>query len=146
METEPATRTILLIEDDRDICAIVEQVLADEGYETIGVSNGVEGLQRLRAPAPRPFLIVLDLMLPLMDAWQFRAEQLGDARLAQIPVVIFSANPKVEQHAAALGAAGVLRKPPNLDDLLSVVGRFAPAAATDRDRGNLHSSPSPSVG
>ncbi len=129
METEPvdrATRTIMLIEDDRDICAIVEQVLADEGYQTIAVSNGVEGLKRLRASAQRPFLIVLDLMLPVMDAWQFRAEQTSDARLADIPVVIFSANPKVGQHADALGAAGVIRKPPNLDELLSVVGRFAP--------------------
>jgi CheY-like chemotaxis protein len=129
METEPATRTVLLIEDDRDICEIVEQVLADEGYETIAVSNGVEGLQRLRSSAQRPFLIVLDLMLPVMDAWQFRAEQTSDARLADIPVVIFSANPKLAQHADALGAAAVIRKPPNLDDLLRIVGRFSPAGA-----------------
>jgi CheY-like chemotaxis protein len=118
-------RTILLIEDDRDICEIVGQVLAEEGYDTIAVSNGAEGLARLRSSAPRPFVIVLDLMLPVMDAWQFRAEQSGDALLADIPVVIFSANPKVGQHADALGAAAVIRKPPNLDELLSVVGRFA---------------------
>jgi len=121
----PANRTILLIEDDRDICEIVEQVLADEGYETIAVSNGAEGLAHLRSSAPRPFVIVLDLMLPVMDAWQFRAEQTGDALLAGIPVVIFSANPKVGQHADSLGAAAVIRKPPNLDELLSVVNRFA---------------------
>jgi CheY-like chemotaxis protein len=126
MKTEPGTRTIMLIEDDRDICEIVEQVLSDEGYETIAVSNGVEGLRRLRASTQRPFLIMLDLMLPVMDAWQFRAEQTRDARLADIPVVIFSANPKVAQHAVALGAAGVIRKPPNLDELLSIVARFAP--------------------
>ncbi|HVR03850.1 MAG TPA: response regulator [Polyangia bacterium] len=124
-ELTPQNRTILLIEDDRDICEIVQQVLADEGYETIAVSNGAEGLERLRSSAPHPFVIVLDLMLPVMDAWQFRAEQAGDALLAKIPVVIFSANPKVGQHADALGAAAVLRKPPNLDELLSVVSRFA---------------------
>jgi CheY-like chemotaxis protein len=123
-DLSPPNRTILLIEDDRDICEIVQQVLADEGYETIAVSNGAEALARLRA-APHPFVIVLDLMLPVMDAWQFRAEQAGDALLAKIPVVIFSANPKVGQHADALGAAAVLRKPPNLDELLSVVSRFA---------------------
>ena len=124
-ELSPPNRTILLIEDDRDICEIVQQVLADEGYETIAVSNGAEGLARLRSSAPHPFVIMLDLMLPVMDAWQFRAEQAGDALLADIPIVIFSANPKVGQHADALGAAAVLRKPPNLDELLSVVSRFA---------------------
>jgi CheY-like chemotaxis protein len=129
METEPTpvSRTVMLIEDDRDICEIVEQILADEGYETIAVPNGAEGLRRLRASAQHPFLIVLDLMLPIMDAWQFRAEQTSDARLAGIPVVIFSANPKVGQHADALGAVAVLRKPPNLDEFLSIVGRFSPA-------------------
>jgi two-component system chemotaxis response regulator CheY len=130
MEPTPVTRTVMLIEDDRDICEIVQQVLADEGYETIAVPNGAEGLRRLRAAAQRPFLIVLDLMLPVMDAWQFRAEQTSDARLAGIPVVIFSANPKVGQHADALGAVAVIRKPPNLDEFLNIVGRFSAAAAS----------------
>jgi CheY-like chemotaxis protein len=132
MTPEPnaaATRTILLIEDDRDICEIVEMVLAEEGYETISVANGAEGLKRLRSEHPRPFVIMLDLMLPVMDAWQFRSEQLRDAAIAEIPVVIFSANPKVWRHADMLGAAAVIRKPPNLNEILDVVGRFAPSAA-----------------
>src|SRR5450432_1413249 len=120
--------TILLIEDDRDICEIVEQVLADEGYETIGVPNGAEGLALLRALAAPPAVILLDLMLPVMDAWQFRAEQRADAKLAGIPVVIFSANPMVRQHAESLGAAAVIRKPPDLDELLDIIDRFAPSA------------------
>ena len=78
--------------------------------------------------AVRPFLIVLDLMLPVMDAWQFRSAQASDASIADIPVVIFSANPKIAQHADALGAAAMLRKPPNLDELLEVVDRFAAEA------------------
>ena len=123
-----ANRTILLVEDDRDICEIVEQVLAEEGYETIAVSNGAEGLAHLRAPErPRPFVIMLDLMLPVMDAWQFRAEQTREPALADIPVVIFSANPKLGKYADALGAAAVIRKPPDLDELLGILNRFAPS-------------------
>ena len=122
----PPKRTILLIEDDRDICEIVEQVLADEGYGTVAVANGAEGLAHLRSASSRPFVIMLDLMLPVMDAWQFRAEQTRDPDLADIPVVIFSANPKVKWHADSLGAAAVIRKPPDLDELLRVLGRFAP--------------------
>ncbi|HVU50329.1 MAG TPA: response regulator [Polyangia bacterium] len=119
-------RTILLVEDDRDICEIVEQVLDEEGYETIAAANGAEGLAHLRGGATRPFVIMLDLMLPVMDAWQFRAEQTRDPALADIPVVIFSANPKLGKHADALGAAAVIRKPPDLDELLAVLGRLAP--------------------
>jgi CheY-like chemotaxis protein len=124
-----ANRTILLIEDDRDICEIVAHVLQEEGYDTVTVSNGAEALRFLRAKDVRPFVIVLDLMLPVMDAWQFRAEQAQDARIAGIPVVIFSANPKIAQHADSLGAAAMIRKPPNLDEFLAVVGRFLPAPA-----------------
>src|SRR3954454_2240391 len=110
----PPNRTVLLIEDDHDICEIVEQVLAEEGYVAVAVPNGAEGLARLRSSEPRPFIIMLDLMLPVMDAWQFRAEQMRAPELADIPVVIFSANPKVRRHADSLGAAAVIRKPPNL--------------------------------
>jgi DNA-binding response OmpR family regulator len=127
--TTATNRTILLIEDDRDICEIVQLVLSEEGYDTISVPNGAEGLRLLRAETKRPFVIMLDLMLPVMDAWQFRSEQLRDAALAQIPVVIFSANPKVWRHADMLGAAAVIRKPPNLNEILDVVSRFAPAAS-----------------
>lgn len=127
MTLEPVTvnRTLLLIEDDRDICEIVQLVLAEEGYETLTVPNGAEALRLLRAGEARPFVIMLDLMLPVMDAWQFRSEQLRDPTLEKIPVVIFSANPKVWRHADMLGAAAVIRKPPNLNEILDVVGRFA---------------------
>src|SRR5881394_2478852 len=118
--SEAINKTILLIEDDRDICEIVSQVLDEEGYETVTVPNGAEGLRRLRSTAKRPFLIVLDLMLPVMDAWQFRSEQAGDAQIADIPVAIFSANPKIAQHAVSLGAAAMIRKPPNLEEFLDV--------------------------
>jgi CheY-like chemotaxis protein len=126
-EGSSLNKTILLIEDDRDICEIVTQVLDEEGYRTVAVSNGAEGLRQLRTQGTRPFLIVLDLMLPVMDAWQFRSEQAEDAQIADIPVVIFSANPKIAQHAGSLGAAAMIRKPPNLDELLDIVSRFVPA-------------------
>jgi len=104
---DPLRPTILLIEDDRDICEIVEQILVEEGYAVVTACNGAEGLAHLRSGAPPPFVIVLDLMLPVMDAWQFRAEQTSDPLIARIPVVIFSANPKVGQHAESLGAAAL---------------------------------------
>jgi len=74
-------------------------------------------------------VIFLDLMLPVMDAWQFRSAQASDAKIADIPVVIFSANPKIAHHADTLRAAAMLRKPPNLAELLELAGRFASDAA-----------------
>jgi CheY-like chemotaxis protein len=60
-------------------------------------------------------------MMPVMNGWQFRAEQLKDPRLASVPVLVISADPQVQTKAASLGAAGLLRKPISLDDLLLAV-------------------------
>lgn len=65
--------------------------------------------------------------MPVMDGWQFRAEQGRDPALADIPVVLLSADTGLARTAAALGAAGYLQKPTNLDDLFRTVRRQLPA-------------------
>jgi CheY-like chemotaxis protein len=62
-------------------------------------------------------------MMPIMDGWQFRAEQVRDARLAAIPVIVISAGADIEQKASSLGAVGYFRKPLEVDALLDAVGR-----------------------
>ena len=119
---------ILIVEDDFDIREALEQILQEEGYEVRGASNGSEALATATSgPAPR--LILLDLMMPVMNGWQFRSEQLKDARLAAVPVLIISADPDLQSKAAALGVAGLLKKPISLDDLLSAVKVHCPAPA-----------------
>lgn len=87
----------------------------------ISAAHGGEALGALRA-GPKPGLILLDLMMPIMDGWQFRAEQQKDPDIAGIPVLIISATGR-EDVVSALGAAQFLRKPINLEQLLAAVER-----------------------
>lgn len=117
---------ILVVEDDFDIRDTLAQILEAEGYIVSGAANGLEALELLRRDgAGAPALILLDLMMPVMNGWQFRAEQLQDPKLASIPVVVISADASVHQKAASIEAAGFLKKPVQLDTLLETVGRFA---------------------
>lgn len=116
---------ILIVDDDTDVREVLGELLADEGYETDMCSNGRAALDLLRGGA-RPRLILLDLMMPEMDGWQFRAEQLRDAALRSIPVVVMTASRGVERED--LGGAEVLQKPVGLGEILEAVERNAQPA------------------
>jgi len=120
-----SSKRVLIIEDDVDIREALIGILRDEGYLTDGVGNGLEALDHLRAPRRTPpCLILLDLMMPVMNGWQFRAEQQQDAGIAKIPVIVISADSSVKQKSEALGSAGFLKKPIELDALLEVVAKY----------------------
>lgn len=116
---------ILVVEDDFDIRDTLAQILEAEGYDVSGAANGAEALDVLAHEVP-PALILLDLMMPIMNGWQFRTEQLKNPEFAAIPVVVISADAGVGQKAQAIGAADSLKKPVPLETLLSVVSRYAP--------------------
>lgn len=122
MFTEKATKTILVVEDDADIREAISQILEFEGYHVACVANGQEALDYLRHEN-KPGLILLDLMMPVMDGWQFRAEQQKDSQFSDIPVIIVSADGRVYQKATAIGAAGYLKKPVELEILLDAVDK-----------------------
>lgn len=113
-------RVVLLVDDDRDIREVLSDALESEGYCVMAAADGLEAIDALRE-APRPCVILLDLMMPRMDGWQFRAEQSRDPTLEGIPVVILSADTAVAAKAKQLKAAGHLRKPVPLDALLDAV-------------------------
>lgn len=116
---------ILVVEDDFDIRDTLSQILEAEGYRVSGAANGAEALDALER-GDMPALILLDLMMPVMNGWQFRTEQLKRPELAEIPVVVISADSGVGKKAEAIGAADALKKPVPLETLLDVVGRYAP--------------------
>ena len=115
-------KRLLLVEDNELALAILAFVLRGRGYAVDTAADGREALARLRA-GPAPDCIVLDLRLPVMDGRQFRASQLADPALAGIPVLLLSGQPGLPQEAAALGAAGYLRKPVGAEDLVTAVER-----------------------
>jgi CheY-like chemotaxis protein len=116
---------ILIVEDDDDIREALTQILELEGYVVREAVNGREALDMIAASAP-PDLILLDLMMPVMDGWQFRAEQLKDPTLSKVPVVVISADAGVHEKVSTFGAASVLPKPISLDRLLRAVESLCP--------------------
>jgi CheY-like chemotaxis protein len=112
--------TVLLVEDDADIRQDLAELLADEGWKVVTAADGAQALRLLR-DGLRPALIILDLMMPVMNGWDFRAAQLADPHLAKIPVVIVSGAADLVDHAKALNASGFLTKPIALDRLFAAM-------------------------
>ena len=112
---------VMVVEDDETIRDSLLEYLADKGYHTKGAADGKQALDELAADPVAPCLIVLDLMMPVMDGWAFRAEQLRDPQLAQIPVVVISAVRDVAKQTKDLGLIGCLKKPIDLKKLLTLV-------------------------
>jgi CheY-like chemotaxis protein len=118
-----ATHRIFIVEDEDMIRDSLVEFLDEQGYEAVGAAHGRDALDKLAASGPRPCLILLDLMMPVMDGRSFREQQLQTPELASIPVVIVSAYRDVAETAGELNAAGHLAKPLNLTTLLQTVQR-----------------------
>src|SRR4051812_21904747 len=127
--TSPATTTdvdapsVLIVDDDLDILAALAEMLESEGYQVTMVTDARAALSHLR-DGLRPCVILLDLMMPGMNGWDFRTEQLKDVALRDIPVVIVTAaNVTEEALKGQLGDISLLRKPAMEDELISIVRR-----------------------
>jgi CheY-like chemotaxis protein len=113
--------SIFVVDDDESIRDVLVEVLEDAGYVVRVAKNGADALEHLRELDQSPCLILLDLMMPVMDGFEFRARQLADGAFSNVPVVVFSADGATTAKAAALNVAGALRKPVRLDDVLRAV-------------------------
>ena len=115
---------ILIVEDDKDVRDSVAALLDALGFETQAAGDGSEALQLLRATVPRPCLILLDLAMPVMNGEEFLQRQAADAALADIPVILVSANTDLVEKAASLNVAGALPKPVSLSALDATLARY----------------------
>ena len=119
----PAER-ILVIDDDEDIRAVIQEVLVSAGYQVEVARDGAEALAKLPGAAPPP-LILLDMMMPNMDGEAFLRALRRTPHMQDAPVVVVSGSAGVRQRASTLDVAGCLEKPFELADLLGMVGRLA---------------------
>lgn len=110
---------ILIVEDDPAIQGLLDEVLQDEGYETVVAGDGRTGIERARSE--RPNLILMDIMLPVLDGVSAIQELKADPETRPIPIIAMSAGANLARHAEQLPADDVLRKPFNLDVLLASV-------------------------
>jgi CheY-like chemotaxis protein len=120
-------KTVMVVEDDTDIRDAIAEVLMDGDYRTLCAANGAAALVELRAAQPRPCVILLDMMMPVMDGREFREEQIRDAALRNIPVIVLSAHAEADTAASQMKAAGFLAKPVDLHRLLDTVEQFCAA-------------------
>jgi len=112
---------ILVVDDDQTIRETVAEALQLDGFHVETARNGAEALAVVRARCPRG--IVLDLMMPIMNGWQF-LERCRDGELCvDIPVVVMSAYSKLPEEAAKLGVKGCIAKPFDLDVLIGAIER-----------------------
>ncbi len=124
MTARDQDRLVMVVEDDWDVRESIVEVLEDNDYRSMRAANGREALDRLRAAQSKPRVILLDIMMPIMDGWQFRALQRQDPELRSIPVVVLTAHANIEEAASRMKAAASLKKPIQLKTLLSIVGKF----------------------
>src|SRR5207247_8556466 len=108
-------------EDDADLRVMTAQLLTIEGFNATTVANGREALDYLEK-GDRPDVILLDLMMPVMDGWEFRRTQQADPTLADVPVIVLSALDQTR--AGDVDAAAFLKKPLDFDRLLQLVRHY----------------------
>jgi DNA-binding response OmpR family regulator len=128
-------QTILIIEDDQPILEMMDLMIRRLGYEPVLVTNGIDALERLKTL--RPALILLYIMMMPINGWEFLAKLRSEQSMKEIPVLIFSASPAVEERMAQLNDPhlGVLHKPVTFVELREGIGRALRGREPDKERG-----------
>ena len=121
-------RPILVVDDDADLRETLGELLREEGYRPHLCDNGRQALDALRRGL-RPRLVLLDLMMPEMNGWEFREAQLRDARFSAIPVVVMTASRGLDRRP--IRAAEILLKPIGLGELIAAIQRNLSGAVRD---------------
>ena len=119
---------VLVVDDDLDSRLLLEFALSLKGYPVVSALNGAEALVLARRFHPE--VILLDLAMPIMDGTAFRAEQLRDPELANIPVICVSGQYEAKQVADDLKCAGCIAKPFDIRDVVAHVARFIDISAS----------------
>lgn len=118
------TKRILVVEDDTSIRELLVELLESEGYAVASAINGLEGLKYLQTEI-NPDLILIDLMMPIMDGYTFRTEQLKNPLWSKIPTVVMSAEANAKEKMKNFSITAFLSKPVELDTILKTVALFS---------------------
>jgi DNA-binding response OmpR family regulator len=116
-----SNKTILVIDDDRQITGLLTAFFETEGYHVVSANDGAEGLTFLAST--RPHLILLDMHMPGMDGWGF-AREFHAREDHRIPLLLLTAHREAATCAEQVGAQGYISKPFDLDNLLATVRQF----------------------
>ena len=118
---------ILIIEDDAEVREAMMEVLESTGFSVITAKHGSDALAMLAAAgsqSARLRLILLDLNMPVMNGYQFRAAQQKDPELRTIPTFVLTASDQARTSVADLGVAGALKKPITMSQLVAIATKY----------------------
>lgn len=120
--SESSAKTILVVEDDKDISITLKIFLEGEGYQVLLAENGSIALDLIQKHG-MPNLILLDMKMPIMNGWQFAIEFIS-RHDHNTSIVVMTAAADAEQRAKDISAIGWVGKPFALDDLLAKVKKY----------------------
>ena len=117
-------KTIFVIDDEPGVLEELDAWLSDEGYNVITAQNAFDGLAKL--DEIRPNLIILDIMMPEMDGFEFLSKLKRNFRTSQIPVIMLTAKVESEaiMKAQELKATDYVMKPFETDELLQLIQKY----------------------
>ncbi len=115
---------VLVVDDDPYIRDVVAQLLEGEGYQIKEATNGAEALGVVNEAQHQPNVILLDLMMPVMDGWEFARRLQEHIPPLNIPIIVLSAARLPNERLTVLGARALLAKPFDVDELLEQVARL----------------------
>jgi CheY-like chemotaxis protein len=121
---------VLVVDDDPDIRATIQEVLEMEGFAVETARNGREALDLLK-DGVHPCVVLLDLMMPVLTGWEFLEARRASRGLLEVPVVVVST---VAERLSDAGATDVVRKPPDIETLLRVVRKHCAERLADQQR------------
>lgn len=113
--------SVLIVEDDVDIAENLKEILAIEGIPSEIAHDGCEAMTMLRRMSEKPDVILLDLMMPVMDGFEFRRLQRNDPLISEIPVFVMTAGGNIEPKIHPLEISGYFRKPLDIDNLIEAI-------------------------
>jgi CheY-like chemotaxis protein len=119
MTNRKLTHTVLIVEDEEDLRELMRDALQMQGYTVVTAEEGTDALRKID-DIGRPCVILLDLLMPGMNGWDFFDKLRERPELASVPVIIHSS----ASSRAPAGATRVLQKPLAFDSLLSVVAEY----------------------
>jgi CheY-like chemotaxis protein len=115
----------LVVDDDPDVRQSLRELLLAADYRVSTVENGEKALYLLQTEEELPSVILLDLLMPIMNGWQFRRAQIKDARLASIPVVVLTGGSFPDEAVESIRASAWLAKPLDHAQLVETLARVA---------------------
>lgn len=112
-------KNLLVVEDDHSIRELLVDIFESEGYRVVSCVNGAEALSALEENVPD--VILMDIMMPIMDGYEFHEKLTENSLWNSIPLLAMSAQDQTRKKLAKYGITNFINKPLELDHLLNTV-------------------------